>query len=60
VIARITRASHEPGGNVVSDENRDLQETEDAEAQDEVEGHIRLDANIEPDDEVEAHLFRND
>jgi hypothetical protein len=44
----------------VSDEIRDLQETEDAEAQDEVEGHIRLDANIEPDDEVEAHLFRND
>jgi hypothetical protein len=56
VIVRIVRTSHEPGGNVVSDEIRDLQETEDAEAQDEVESHIRLDANIEPDDEVEAHI----
>lgn len=41
----------------MSDDIRDLEQNDELEDQDEVEGHIaKLDANEEPDDEVEAHI----
>lgn len=44
-------------GKALSDDIRDLEESEELENEDEVEGHLsKLDRNAEPDDEVEAHI----
>jgi hypothetical protein len=41
----------------LSDDIRDLEQDDELEDQDEVEGHIaKIDANDEPDDDVEAHI----
>ena len=43
----------------MSDDIRDPEQNEALEEQDEVEGHMRFDANSEPDDDVEAHIRIN-
>jgi hypothetical protein len=57
----VTRESPRPGdqeeGKTLSDDIRDLEQDDELEDQDEVEGHIaKIDANDEPDDDVEAHI----
>jgi hypothetical protein len=58
-LARIIRVPATSRRATLSDDTRDLEQSDELEEQDEVEAHVRLDANAEPDDEVEAHIRIN-